>query len=166
MLKPDIEAQLNKQINCEQAAGQEYLAMAAYFEGQTLRGFAKFMRRQAEEERAHALRLFDHVFDRGGTVRLGAIAEPAAGFGSTRAVFDAALAREKANTASIHELYAMASETRDYATQTMLHWFIDEQVEEEQWATEALDLLDMVGDNRSALLMLDKRYGEKAEAGV
>ena len=71
----------------------------------------------------------------------------------------------QANTASIHELYALASDVRDYATQTMLHWFIDEQVEEEQWCQEALDLLEMVGDNRSAILMLDKRYGEKGTEG-
>ncbi len=45
----------------------------------------------------------------------------------------------------------------------MLHWFIGEQVEEEQWCEEALALLEMVGDNRSALMMLDNRYGSRAE---
>lgn len=161
MLKPEIQAALNKQIAQEQSAGQEYLAMTTYFEGNSLRGFAKYMRKQAGEENEHAMRLFDHVVDRGGQVTLEAIPKPPADFGSTRAVFEAALARERANTASIHEIYALATELRDYATQTMLHWFIDEQVEEEAWCEEALSLLDMVGDNKSGLLMLDKRYGEK-----
>ena len=162
MLKPEIEAALNKQLNWEQTAAQEYLAMAAYFEGASLRGFAKFMRKQAEEETEHAMRIFDHIFNRGGRAKAGAIPEPRGSFDSTKSVFESALARERSNTEGVHALYRLAVDTQDYATQTMLHWFIDEQVEEEQWCEEALAVLEMVGDNRSALLMLDKRYGEKA----
>lgn len=163
MLKPVIETALNKQINFEQAAAHEYLAMVAYFEKLNLRGFAKFMRKQFNEEHEHAVRIFDHVFDRGGEVRLGSIPEPRAEFDSPKSVFVAAFAREQANTKSINELYKLAGDESDFATQTMLHWFIAEQVEEEQWCEEALALLEMVGDNRSALLMLDNRYGSKAE---
>ena len=163
MLNPDIENALNRQLNHEQTAAQEYLAMAAYFEQRNLMGFAKFMSKQSQEEHEHAMRLFKHVFDRGGRARVGAIAEPAAEFESPRAVFEAAYGREQANTKSIHELYKLALDRQDYASQTMLHWFIDEQVEEERWCEEALALLETIGDNRSALLMLDKRYREKAE---
>ncbi|MHC4947658.1 MAG: ferritin-like domain-containing protein, partial [Planctomycetota bacterium] len=53
------------------------------------------------------------------------------------------------------------AEHHDYATQTMLNWFIDEQVEEEQWCDEAVALLETVGDNPSALLFLDSRYGRR-----
>ena len=162
MLKREIETALNKQINWEQTAAQEYLAMAGYFEDRNLRGFAEFMRKQAEEETEHATRISDHIFARGGRAQLGTIAEPTAEFASAKAVFEAALAREESNTSSIHELYKLALDTGDYATQTMLHWFIDEQVEEEQWCNEALALLEMVADNSSAILMLDKRYGQKA----
>ncbi len=163
MLKPVVETALNKQINFEQAAAHEYLAMAAYFEKRNLRGFAKFMRKQFNEEHEHAVRIFDHVFDRGGEVRLGPIPEPRADFGSPKSVFEAAFAREQANTNSINDLYKLASDETDFATQTRLHWFINEQVEEERWCEEALAMLEMVGDNRSALMMLDNRYGSKAE---
>ncbi len=163
MLKPVIETALNRQINFEQAASQEYLAMVAYFEQLDLRGFAKFMRKQSEEEREHAMRIFTHIFDRGGQVKLESIAEPRSDFNSPRSVFEAAFARERANTKSIHEIYQLALDESDYATQTMLHWFIDEQVEEERWCEEALKLFEMVGDNRSAMMMLDHRYGSKAE---
>ncbi|MHC4415942.1 MAG: ferritin, partial [Planctomycetota bacterium] len=159
MLKPEIERALNEQFNYEQTASQEYLAMAAYFEQVNLGGFARFMMRQSEEEREHAMKIFSHIFDRGGRVRLGPIPEPRADFDSPQAVFAAAYAREKANTKSIHGVYKLASDEGDYATQTMLHWFIDEQVEEEKWCEEATTLLEMVGDNRGALLMLDGRYG-------
>lgn len=164
MLTPEIEAALNKQLNHEQNAAQEYLAMAAFFEHCNLAGFARYMRRQSEEEREHALRIFDHISGRGGRVMLGSVAAPRGDFASVKAVFEAALARERANTASINEVYKLAVDTDDYATQTMLHWFISEQVEEEEWGEEALALLEMVGDNKSAMLMLDKRYGERADA--
>ena len=66
MLDPEIEAALNDQINFEQSAAHEYLAMAAHFEKLNLKGFAAFMKAQSFEERDHAMRLFDHVFSRGG----------------------------------------------------------------------------------------------------
>ena len=162
MLKPEIEAALNSQLNMEQTAAHEYLAMAAFFEQQSLGGFAGFMRAQSTEETEHAMRIFKHLFARGGSVSIGAIAAPRGGYDSAMGVFEAARDREQANTASIHELYRLAGAAGDPATQIMLHWFIEEQVEEEQWCAEALSLLEMVGDNRSALLMLDKRYGMKA----
>jgi len=163
MLKSEIEAALNQQINYEQSAAQEYLAMAAYFDDNNLPGFAKFMRKQNEEELEHAMKLFDHVCERGGRVKLGPVAEPAFDFASAKAVFDAALAMEQANTRAIHALYKLALDQGDYAAQTMLHWFIDEQVEEEAWCEEAVAHLDMIGDSRGSLLMLDKKYGKLAE---
>jgi ferritin len=163
MLKSEIEAALNEQINHEQTAAQAYLAMAAYFDDQNFPGFAKFMRAQWKEEIEHAMRLFDHVCERGGRVKLGPIAGPAPSFGSAKAAFETALTMEQANTASIHALYKLALDHGDYATQTMLHWFIDEQVEEEAWCEEAVAHLDMIGDSRGSLLMLDKKYGKTAE---
>ena len=166
MLQPPIESALNTQLNEEQTAAQEYLAMAAWFEQRNLKGFASFMRAQFEEESQHALKIFDHIFQRSGQVRLKSIPEPVSNFDSPKTVFQAAYDREKANTKSIHELYRLAGEHDDYATQVMLQWFITEQVEEEQWAEEAIGLLDVAGDNRSAMLMLDARYGTQADKGM
>ncbi|MHC4128468.1 MAG: ferritin [Planctomycetota bacterium] len=163
MLKSEIEAALNQQLNYEQNAAQEYLAMAAYFDDQNLPGFAKFMRAQCKEETEHAMRLFDHICERGGRVKLGPIGEPAFDYGSAKDAFEAARAMEHANTRSIHALYKLALDHGDYAAQTMLHWFIDEQVEEEAWCAEAAAHLDMIGDSRGSLLMLDKKYGKQAE---
>ena len=164
MLKPEIEAALNDQLNQEQSASHEYLAMAAYFDARNLNGFAAFMRRQSDEERVHALKIFDHICERGGKPALKAIGAPHHDFDSAKAVFEAAWNREKENTRSIHELFRLARDHDDYPTQTMLQWFIEEQVEEEAWCEEAVDLLTMAGDNPSALLMLDQKYGGLAAA--
>jgi ferritin len=163
MLQPDIEAALNRQFGLEQAAAQDYLAMAAWFEQNNLPGFAGYMRHQSEEETAHAMRIFDHLNDRGGTVVVGAVPAPRTSFTSPRSVFEAALAREQANTRAIHDLYRLAVEAGDYAAQTMLHWFITEQVEEEKWAVEAVAAFDRAGDDGGTLLLLDERYGRRAE---
>jgi ferritin len=155
MLSPKMQDALNGQITKEFYASQLYLAMSAHFEALNLKGFAYWMRVQSDEEREHALKLFDFILDRGGSVELGAVEQPPGEFGSPIEIFQASLAHERRVTGWINELYAAASAENDYASQVFLQWFIDEQVEEESNATEMIDRLAMAGDNRAALLMLD-----------
>ena len=68
-------------------------------------------------------------------------------------------------TASIHSLYDLAREARDYATELQLQWFVTEQVEEEASAGLAVEQLRRAGDDMPALLMLDQEFGKRtAEA--
>jgi ferritin len=168
MLTPKMEQAFNDQLNMELGASLEYLGMAAWLETGNFKGFAAFMRRQSDEERVHAMKVYDHILDRGGSIVLAALPAPACAFESPRDVFRAAWAREKANTASIHKLYQLSLDEKDFSSQPLLHWFIDEQVEEEQWCEEADGLLEMAGSNQSALLMLDARYEtlSTAQAGA
>ena len=73
-----LQRAMNDQIQKEFYAHYLYLAMSAWFEERNFEGFAKWMRIQADEERTHAMRIFDFVLDRGGKVRLEAIPEPGA----------------------------------------------------------------------------------------
>lgn len=159
MLKPEIEAALNDQLNMEQTVAQDYLAMAAYFESQNLKGFATFMRAQSDEEREHAMKIYDYLCQCGGTVILQPIAAPIATYATASEVFKAAWKNEKGNTAALNKLYTLAREHSDYATEAMLQWFITEQIEEEAWCEGAVSLLEMAGDNPGAILMLDQKYG-------
>ncbi len=162
MMKPEMEAGLNKQLNWEQSAAQDYLAMSAYFSERNFAGFAAYMRKQADEESVHAMKIFDHLLDRGGAVHFADIAAPSGAYDSPLSVFRAAYDREKSNTASIHAMYKLAVDLNDYAAQVLLHWFIEEQVEEEAWCDEAVTLLGMAGNDPAALLQLDQRYASKA----
>jgi ferritin len=155
MLSPKMQDAFNGQITKEFYASHLYLAMSAYFEALNLKGFAHWMRVQSDEEREHALKLFDFILDRGGSVELGAVEQPPSEFGSPVEIFQASLAHERRVTAWINELYAHAAAENDYASQVFLQWFIDEQVEEEANASEMIDRLHMAGDNKAALLMLD-----------
>src|SRR5262245_48804321 len=130
MLSKKIEAILNKQINYELSAWYNYLAMQAWFENANWAGFASWMKMQAGEELEHANRIFEFIHDRGGSVELEAVEKPSATYKTPRAVFTRAAEMERQNTKAIHACYALAIEEKDYATQSHLKWFIDEQVEE------------------------------------
>ena len=162
MLNAKIEKALNRQINQEMAAAYNYYAMAAHFEHQNLAGFAAWMKIQRSEELVHAERLFQYVLDRGGRIDLDAVGKPRMDYKNVLEVFEAALKTERDNTDSINELYTQARELNDYATLSHLQWFLDEQVEEEKTFDEAIALLKMAGDDRSALLMLNEKFGSRA----
>ncbi len=161
MLSPKMEQALNGQVNAELYSAYLYLAMAAYFESLGLKGFATWMKAQAQEEVGHAMKIFDFIAERGGRVELAAIDAPKAGWDSPLAAFEAALEHERHVTSLIHELVAAALAENDYATKNMLDWFVDEQVEEEATAGEIVGRLKLTGGEGPSLLMLDNLLGQR-----
>ena len=164
MMGKAVQDAINEQITYELYSGYTYLAMSAYFEEQSLPGFAKWMRLQALEELKHAMRLFDHVAERGGHITLRAVDAPPSDFDSALDVFEKALAHEQNVTQRIHRLYELASTEKDYPAQVMLQWFIEEQVEEEQSVGRVMDALKRIGDDGGALLALDRELGERSSS--
>lgn len=165
MLSNTLLKALNEQIRMEFSSAYLYLSMSAYFERESLPGFAHWMRAQFDEEQAHAMRLYDFVNDRGGRVVLGSISQPPDAFQSPLAVFEDVLKHEQEVTRAIHDLYELALKEKDFPTQTHLHWFINEQVEEEKTATEILDQLKLIGDHPHLMLGLDRRLGLRGNPG-
>jgi len=165
MLTKPVQAAINDQIAKEFYAAHLYLSMAAYFEDQNLPGFAAWMRLQNEEEQAHAMRLFNYLIDAGGRVRLKAIDEPPSDFKGPLAVMKASLAHEKKVTASIRKIYELAVKEMDYGTQVHLQWFISEQQEEEKNVGDVIAQLELAGDNKVALLMIDRELGARQPEG-
>lgn len=160
-INKEVSQALNDQINREFFASYLYLSMAAYFENRALNGFGRWMRHQSDEEKGHAMRLYNYLHDRGGRVELQAIEKPVHDFSAPLDAFRQALDHERKVTASIHRLYEMAHEQKDFATVSMLKWFVDEQVEEERTASDMVDQLEMAGDNPNALLLLDNLAGSR-----
>jgi ferritin len=161
MLSKKTEKALNDQINAELHSAYLYLSMAAYFESGNLSGFAHWMTRQASEEQGHAKRIFDYVHERGGRVLLKAIEAPETSWKSPLAAFKAALEHEKYITGRIDDLAALAEKESDRATLSMLKWFIDEQVEEEDAAATIVEQLKMAGESGHALLMMDRALAQR-----
>ena len=163
MLSETMQKVINEQIKHELYSAYLYLAMSAHFEIAGFPGFAKWTRIQAQEETEHAMKFFDYVNDCSGRVVLQAIDQPPVEFGTPLQVFEAILEHEKKVTSLIHKLYAAAVKENDYATQVMLHWFIDEQVEEEKNASAIVDQLKMVGDHPGILINIDQHVGKRDE---
>ena len=161
MIGNKIEQAFNGQINAELYSSYLYLAMAAYFESVNLDGFAHWMRLQAKEEDAHAMKFFDHIVERGGRVALQAIDAPPAQWDSPLAAFENAYQHEQKVTAMIHDLVNLAGDEKDHAANAFLQWFVTEQVEEEASADQVVQQLKRVGDAPHALLMLDRALAQR-----
>ena len=147
---------LNAHLAEELASSYLYLAMSAYCESRNLPGFAHWLKTQSDEERGHAMKFFDFVQNRGWRVKLHGLGAPPADFGSPLQLFERVLAAEREVTSKINQLYATASEVEDYASQAFLQWFVSEQVEEEKTASNIVETLRMIGDDKVALLVLDR----------
>lgn len=163
MSTKSVVAGINSQIQLEFTAAYTYLAMAAYFESENLEGFAHWMRVQHTEELGHAMRLFDFQLDHDNKVELKGIEKPdTAAFKSPLAVVKKALAHEQKVTASINDLYELALKEKDYPVQIEMQWFINEQAEEEKNVSDVIARLEMVGDNKAALLMMDREMNDRS----
>jgi ferritin len=160
-IKDRLTKAINKQINAEFYSSYLYLAMAAYFEAKNWLGFGHWMRLQAKEENAHAMKFYDYVLERGGEVGLGDIKATEENWKTPLEVFEAVYEHELKVTALINDLLKLARQETDTATESMLKWFIDEQIEEEAHAKQIVDKLKLIKDSTNGLFMLDHHLGER-----
>jgi ferritin len=137
-----VLTELNRQLNHELAAAHAYLAMSVWCDAGNFKGFAGFFAKQSGEEREHAEKIMKHLLDRGVPPELAAIAAPKQDYGTLLDVVEKAQAMEQANTRGIHAVFEAAQAAKDYPAQVLMHWFINEQVEEEAWAAELVDRVE------------------------
>ena len=161
MLSKKMQDALNKQINAELYSSYLYLSMAAHFDAENLKGSAGWMKGQAQEEHAHAMRIYDYVNDRMGRVTLAAIDAPPTAWDSPLAVFQQTCEHEAKVTAMIHDLVNLAAAEKDHATEAMLQWFVTEQVEEEAAANEIREKLETIEGSPQGLFMLDQVLAQR-----
>jgi len=156
MINEKVGKVLNEQINKEFYSAYLYLSMSAYFSDLGLLGFANWMRIQAQEEQAHAMLMYDFLISRGEKVVLTAIDAPKGTWTSSIQVMEEVLEHEIFVTGLINNIITVAEEVKDRATMSYFNWFIDEQVEEEANAQDIISKLKLIGDDKSALYLLDK----------
>jgi ferritin len=161
MLSQKLQQAFNEQINHEMASSYLYLSMAAYAHSMNLPGFAHWLELQYKEEQGHAMKLYKFVNERGGRVELLRIDQPSSDFKSPAHLFEEVLKHERKITGLINRLYETAMEQKDYAAQVLLHWFIEEQVEEEAAANEILETIRMAGEKGHALIMMDRQLARR-----
>lgn len=161
MINEKMQNEINEQINAEFWSAYLYLSMSAWFTNQNLPGFANWMYIQFQEEQTHAMKLFRYLQERGGSVTLKPIDKVETTWNSPSHAFQETLKHERVVTSLINNLMDTAVELKDYATQSFLNWYIDEQVEEEAAADEILQALLAIENHPSGLRMYDKELSNR-----
>ncbi|MCF7861468.1 ferritin [Candidatus Woesearchaeota archaeon] len=161
VLSENMLKALNKQINAEMWSSYIYMSMAAYFDSTGLKGFANWMKVQAKEELMHAEKFYNHVNEMGGIVNFSAIEAPSNDWSSPLEVFEETYKHEQLVTKMIHNLVDISIEEKDHSTNSMLRWFVDEQVEEESSADEIVQKLKLIKENPSGLFMMDQELATR-----
>ena len=157
VLKDEIVDILNRQIKMEAHSSAAYLAMAAWCDIRGYDNSAEFFFKQSEEERAHQLKLFHYLCDMECDAVSPTVGESQHEFGSLREVFEKALDFEIEVSDAIHEVVRQCRKHNDIATEEFMRWFVTEQIEEEYVARRALELFDVLGEDKIALGMFEER---------
>ena len=150
---------INEQIANEFAASQQYIAVAVYYDAESLPQLAAHFYRQAVEERNHAMMLVQYLLDADEEVVIPGIAAPQMAFADAVAPVRLALEQEKKVTGQIANLVKLARDEGDLVGEQSLHWFLQEQREEIASMTELLHVVERGRDN---LLLVEEYLGRQA----
>ncbi len=161
MISKKLEKAINYQINRELYSEYYYLSMASYLNSIGLNGFENFFLVQVEEERFHAMKLYNFLNERGGRVTLQAIETPKTEFSSPVEIFELAYEHEKLVSGLINDLMDLAIKENDHAAKNHLNWFVEEQVEEEASMESILNKLILIGGEGQGLLMIDNELAQR-----
>jgi bacterioferritin B len=158
--------ELNDQVARELAAAHQYTAVAAYYDRETFPRLAKLFYKQADEERGHAMRMVNYLRDTSSPLRLGEIRAPKTDFEDHVTPIALALENEKKTTVQIGKLFEIARETDDYASESFMQWFVDEQVEEEATMDALLQVAERVREYPMMLEEFVARDGSDLGGGT
>ena len=161
MISEKINKILNEQINKEFYSGYLYLSMSAHMKELGLNGFASWLRHQSREEVEHGLKIFDHLIDRNSFVTLKQIHMPEFEYNGILSVFNVIYEHEQCITRSIMSVAKLAEEECDRTTINFVDWFIEEQIDEEEAVKNIIKRLEIFGDDKVALFLMDKELGER-----
>ncbi len=147
-----MNAALNEQIGNEFSSSTQYVAIAAHFDEEGLPELAAFFYRQAEEERAHAMRFVKYIVDAGGHVQIPIIPMPVDVFANAEESVALALEGEMKVTRQINALVEQSIQESDHITHNFLQWFVTEQLEEVSSMDQLLRMVKRAGDTNILLV--------------
>lgn len=164
MISKKMAARLNQQVNLEFFSSNVYLQMSAWAETNSLTGSAAFLKKQAAEEMMHMMKFFDYINQSDSMAILGALEAPPSSYKSIEDLFKKVYTHEQHVTKNIHEIAELAWKEKDLTTFNFMQWFITEQHEEETQAKGILDKIDLIGNDKRALYLIDRELGNMAAA--
>lgn len=163
MINPKVADLMTEQIKNEIYSAHLYLSMASFFEDAAYPGMAQWMRVQWLEETRHAMRFLNYLNDAGIAAPILAIDAPPdpSTFKSPLDCFQMQYDHERKVTALCHNIYQTAVEVKDHASAEVMRWFVEEQIEEEKHALDLLTQFKRIGNNQSAILVMDEDLGDR-----
>ena len=161
MIAEKVRVAMNEQVKHELESFYIYMSMVAYFHAQNLDGMAHWMRCQAHEEMIHAMKFFDHIIDRGGTVKLLDLKQIKTTWGTPLEAWQDAYEHEKFISGKINNLTKISREENDYTSEPLLSWFLNEQIEEEKNTEKVSRELAMVEKSKEGILLLDRELATR-----
>lgn len=164
MLKPEIKAMLEDQLNYEFFSAYIYLGIYAYYADQNLNGFANWFQIQTQEERDHAMLMLQYLLNNGEKVHFPAVHEVTAEFQSFDAPLKAAYEHELTVTERIHKIYGAALSIQDFRTTQFLDWFVKEQGEEEKNIEDVIKRYQIFAGDTKGLYNLDAELATRVYA--
>ena len=147
IISKEMNAAINEQIGNEFQASIQYVAIAAYFDHESLPELAAHFYQQAEEERQHAMRFVKYLINAGAQVDVPTIPDTRNEFGSAEAAVKHALDGETIVTQQINTLVDRAIQERDHITHNYLQWFVTEQLEELSSMDTLLKIVRRAGED-------------------
>jgi bacterioferritin B len=161
LISRELNAAICRQIGHELFVSNQYLNVAAYFDGRALRMLAKLFYEQSDEERAHALKFVHYLADVDGTLEIPAIEAAHSGFKTAQDAIERALEWEMQTKREIDALMALALKDGDYAAQDLLRWFAVEQIEEVKKMSDLLQVVAKLGETH---ILMAEAYLSHIEA--
>ncbi len=161
LISEKLNAAVNAQIGREFCASNQYLAIAAYFDRETLPELAKFFYRQSDEERMHGLKFLHYAVDTAGKAAIPAVEAPQTNIGSALAAAELSLKWELEVTRQINALMDQAVKEGDFLAQDFLRWFVNEQLEEVSSMEDLVSVIKRAGEG--GLLLVEDYLMRRGE---
>ena len=158
MLKKEVAALLEQQINKEFYSAYLYLDMSNYYYSKNLDGFGNWFKIQAQEERDHAMLFLTYLQNNGEKVKFEAIQKPDKEYRSLEDPLKFGLEHEEYVTSLINGIYKAAKDVDDFRTMQCFDWFVKEQGEEETNASDMIKNMELFGSDPKGLYDLDREY--------
>ncbi|MDR1982574.1 MAG: ferritin [Holosporaceae bacterium] len=146
---------LNKQISEELSSAYLYMAMSSVFKEMGLNGCASWIMSRAGEKRQNAIKIFEHMHERGAKVKLLPIAAPKQDWRAPLHIFEELLRYEQRTTGVINSIYEFTVVEKDYQSQCFVSWFVNEQVGKEATASNLLNRLRKMQSTDLGVLIFD-----------
>ena len=165
LLKQSIVDAINQQVVEEFTASLQYIAIALYFDSETLPQLANFFHAQATEEHAHAMKLLQYLNDAGAKAMVSATREPKNYFETAEEAVELALNQELKVTEQINRLVDLAADEKDHLTRQFLQWFVTEQLEEVSSMTDLHNVVKRAGETNLLLVEDYLARNPRSDAG-